>query len=308
MSHALTGPADAGYQPPRDPLEIWLARQWQHVLGFTVGIGEGFFSVGGNSLDAAIIIDAILKELGVQLPLNALTDHPTIGQLAALLRDAPCAGPALAGPLITIQDGDGTRPPLFLVHPDNGQAAPYCQLASDLGEDYTVHALHAGALYAGAEPPRAIPAIAAAYTTAVRAARPAGPYLLGGAGAGAAIAYEIAARLGNVQLLTAINASLLQPPGTATWPHQPPPQPGPPQTPASRQQHYLMAPELAARVLAVWQASQDAMRDWQPAPYTGQLDLLGLPPITALPPTVTQRPHQCATGRQLADTLRELIG
>ena len=87
MNPALNETIDTGYQPPRDPMEIWLARQWQHVLGFAVGIRENFFGVGGNSLDAARVIDAILVEFGVQLPLNVVTEHPTVERLATLLRE-----------------------------------------------------------------------------------------------------------------------------------------------------------------------------------------------------------------------------
>jgi hypothetical protein len=86
MNPALNETTDTGYQRPRDPAEIWLARQWQNVLGFAVGIRENFFGVGGNSLDAARVIDAILVEFGVQLPLNVLTEHPTVERLATLLR------------------------------------------------------------------------------------------------------------------------------------------------------------------------------------------------------------------------------
>ena len=116
MNPALNETIDSGYQRPRDPAEIWLARQWQNVLGFAVGIRENFFGVGGNSLDAARVVDAVMVEFGVQLPLNVLTEHPTVERLATLLREH---SERLSGPLVAIQDGDGTRPPLFLVHPDN---------------------------------------------------------------------------------------------------------------------------------------------------------------------------------------------
>jgi hypothetical protein len=55
---------DVGCQRPGDPVQTWLARQWQHVPGFDLGIGEGFFGAGGNSLDAASVIDAILDGAG----------------------------------------------------------------------------------------------------------------------------------------------------------------------------------------------------------------------------------------------------
>ena len=300
---------DTGYQVPRDPVEIWLACQWQRVLGFAVGTGENFFAVGGNSLDAARVIDAIMAEFGLQLPLNVLTEHPTVERLATLLRGH--AG-QLSGPLVAISDGDRTRPPLFLIHPDNGQASPYCQLAYALGEDYAVLALQAPALYTGTEPPRTVQAMASTYTGAIRAARPAGPYLLGGAGVGAAIAYEIAAQLGDVHLLAMIDTTLLEPPGSEPWPHEPPRQPDLARILTGWQERDLVpgnvAPEFVARSLRVWRANRDAMRGWRPSPYTGPVDVFGVPPVTALPASAVLRAHECGTDEQLAGALRDLIG
>jgi hypothetical protein len=286
MNLALNETIDTGYRRPRDPVEIWLARQWQHILGFTVGIRENFFGVGGNSLDAARVIDAILVEFGVQLPLNVLAEYPTVQRLATLLRDH---AEHLSGPLVAIQDGDGSRPPLFLVHPDHGQVGPYCQLTHALGEEFAVFGLQAAGLYSGAEPRRTVPAMADAYVDAVRAVRPTGPYLLGGCAIGAAIAYEMAVRLDDVRLVAAIDAELLEPPDTDLVPRN-------------------VAPEFVARSLRVQQANLDAVRDWRPSPYTGPIDIFGLPPIAVLPATVVQRAHDCGTDGRLAGALRELIG
>jgi pimeloyl-ACP methyl ester carboxylesterase len=304
-----------GYRHPRDPVEIWLARQWQDVLGFGVGIREDFFGVGGNSLDAAMVIDAVLVDFGVQLPLNVLTEHPTVEGMATLLR-----GHAdwLSGPLVAIQDGDGSRPPLFLVHPDNGQVGPYCGLALALGEEFTVFGLQAAGLYSDAEPLRTVPAMADAYVDAVRAIHPTGPYLLGGCAIGAAIAYEMAARLDDVRLLAAIDGGLLEPPDTVTESRsdEPPGQPDLPRILASWQERDLVprdvAPGFVARSLRVSRASRDAGQDWRPSPYTAPIDVFGQPPTTGLPtglPTGDpQRTHECGTDGQLADALRKLIG
>jgi hypothetical protein len=302
---------DNGYQRPRDPVEIWLARQWQYILGFAVGIRENFFGVGGNSLDAARVIDAVLVEFGVQLPLNVLAEHPTVELLATVLREH---AERLSGPLVAIQDGDGTRLPLFLVHPDNGQVGPYCRLANALGEEFAVSGIQAAGLYSGAEPRRTVPAMAAAYADAVRAVRPAGPYLLGGCGIGAAIACEMAVLLDDVRLVAAIDAGLLEPPDTVTesWLREPPGQQDLPRILASWQERDLVprdvAPEFAGRSLRVWQASQDAVRDWRPSPYSGPLDVFGLPPAMALPATAVLRTHECGADEQLPDALRKLIG
>jgi hypothetical protein len=317
---ALNETTDTGYQRPRDPVEIWLARQWQDILGFAVGIRENFFGVGGNSLDAARVIDAILVEFGVQLPLNVLTEHPTVERLATLLRDhAEPRFEPLAGSLVAIQDGDGTRPALFLVHPDNGQVGLYCRLAHALGEEFTVFGVQASGLYSDAEPRRTVSAMADAYADAIRAVRPTGPYLLGGAAIGAAIAYELAVRLDDVRLVAAIDHDLLESPdtGTESWLGEPSRQADLPRILASWQERDLVprgvAPEFVARSLRVWRANRDAGRDWRPSPYTEPIDVFGLPPIAALPATVVQRSHECAAdGRaadgRLASAFRELIG
>ena len=311
MNPALNETIDTRYQRPRDPVEIWLARQWQDVLGFAVGIRENFFSVGGNSLDAARVIDAVLVEFGVQLPLNVLTEHPTVERLATLLRGN---AERLSGSLVAIQDGDGTRPPLFLVHPDDGQVGPYCRLAHALGEEFAMFGIQAVGLYADAEPRRTVPAMADAYADAVRAVHPTGPYLLGGGAIGAAIAYEMAVRLDDVRLVAAFDAELLEPPDTVTesWSHEPTRQPDLPRVLTSWQERDLVpadaAPEFAGRVLRVWQANRDAVRGWRPSPYAGPVDVLGRSPIPALPATVVQRTHECRSDENLAGALRELIG
>jgi pimeloyl-ACP methyl ester carboxylesterase len=268
MSEILNETIDAGYQRPRDPAEIWLARQWQRILGFAVGIRENFFGVGGNSLDAARVIDAIMVEFHVQLPLNVVTENPTVERLATLL---PAHAERLCAPLVAIQDGDGTCPPLFLVHPDNGQVGPYTRLAYALGEEFTVSGIQAAGLYSDAEPRRTVPAMADAYVDAIRAQYPAGPYLLGGCGIGAAIAYEMASRLGDVPLLAAIDAGLLELPDpvTESWSRQPPAQWDLPGILASWQERGLVprdvAPEFVARSLRVWRANRDAVRHLRPA-------------------------------------------
>ena len=302
---------DLGYQRPRDPVEIWLARQWQHILGFSVGIRENFFGIGGNSLDAARMVDAIRVDFGVELPLNTVTDHPTVERLATLLRDR---SERLARPLVAIEDGDGLYPALFLVHPEDGQIEPYCRLAHALGEQYAVFGLQAVGLHSAAEPLRTVQAMADAYVEAMRRVSPTGPYLLAGCAVGAAIAYEMAVRLEDVQFVAAIDGALLDlpEPGAECSVPQPP-------SPADLrlvltdwQERGLVprnpAPEFVARSLAVRQANRDALRDWRPSPYAGPIDVFGDAAIRALPATAVPRSRPCSTQEDLAGALRELIG
>ncbi|MFL6141276.1 MAG: thioesterase domain-containing protein [Labedaea sp.] len=282
-------PVDTGYARPRDPVELWLARQWQQVLGFGVGITENFFGIGGNSLDAARIINAVLEEFGVQLPLNVMTESPTVEGLAARLRDH---NERLSGPLVEIQHGDGT--PLFLIHPDDGQIGSFCHLVQALGEELPVFGLQAAGLYTDTEPARTVPAMAGTYLDAIRAVQPTGPYLLGGCGIGAAIAYELSTRLdpAEVRLLAAIDPDLVQPQRT---------EPEIPQLPGEK-------PEFAERALRVWKANRKAVVGWEPRQYSGTLDVfVSRQPAVDWPATEV-RVHECADGRRLAHLLRERIG
>ncbi|HLJ98296.1 MAG TPA: thioesterase domain-containing protein, partial [Streptosporangiaceae bacterium] len=255
---------------------------------------------------------AVLAEFGVQLPLNVLAEYPTVERLATLLRDH--AG-RLSGPLVAIQDGDGTHPPLFLVHPDDGRVGVYCGLAGALGEEFTVAGLQAAGLYSDADPARTVPAMADAYIEAVRAVCPAGPYLLGGCGAGAAVAWEMAARLGDVRLVAVFGAGLLEPLGTGSWLGEPPGGVDPPGVLAGWQARGLVppgvAPEFVERSLRVWRACRDAVRDWRPSPYAGPVEVFGEPGVV-LPADAAWRMHECGTAGELAGelagVLRELLG
>ena len=82
---ALPDPEDPGaglsseYIAPRHQVEKDLAAIWQEVLGVAkVGVRDNFFDLGGHSLKATRVISRIRRDLGVDIPLRALFDHPTI--------------------------------------------------------------------------------------------------------------------------------------------------------------------------------------------------------------------------------------
>jgi hypothetical protein len=327
MNLAVEPSTDTGYARPRDPAEIWVARHWQNVLGFGVGIRENFFGVGGNSLDAARVINSVMDEFDRQLPLNAVMENPTVERLAVLVREEN--GQALSGPLVEIQDGDGTHPPLFMVHPASGQVGSYCHLARALGDEYTVFGLQPAGLYTDADPLTTVEAMARVHLDAIRAVDPAGPYFLGGSSTGAAIAFELARLLtglgAEVRLVAAIDQDLVDPADTLVDSslHQLATGRPAPQVLDDWKEHGLVPhdenPDLVARSLRVWQATHDAVRDWRPGPYPGPLDIFSDPagghlgPV-AWPATVATRAHACAAGPDgthvlaVAEHVRRLIG
>ena len=84
--------AHASAAPPATRSEQILAEIWAEVLGRErVGVQDRFFDLGGHSLLLPQVRNRILRDLGRNVPLVALFEHPTISSLASYLergRDA----------------------------------------------------------------------------------------------------------------------------------------------------------------------------------------------------------------------------
>ena len=75
--------AAAGHQPPRTAAEKLLAEIWREVLGIArVGAFDDFFAVGGHSLRATQVVARVRAALGIELPLRAIFETPTLAELA----------------------------------------------------------------------------------------------------------------------------------------------------------------------------------------------------------------------------------
>ena len=75
------------YRAPRDRRERVLAALFGEVLGVTrVGIDDGFFDLGGHSLSAMRLIARVRAELGVEVPIRAVFDAPTVAGLGEWMR------------------------------------------------------------------------------------------------------------------------------------------------------------------------------------------------------------------------------
>ncbi|HSF39112.1 MAG TPA: non-ribosomal peptide synthase/polyketide synthase [Thermoanaerobaculia bacterium] len=102
--------------PPTNAVERFLADLWESVLGITgVGIHDDFFELGGSSIKAAILTNALEERLGEYVFVVALFDAPTIARLAVYLETHyPTAvaritgAAAAAGPAATARVDEAT--------------------------------------------------------------------------------------------------------------------------------------------------------------------------------------------------------
>ncbi|HEU0302653.1 MAG TPA: amino acid adenylation domain-containing protein, partial [Longimicrobium sp.] len=89
------GPAAAaGHVPPRTPAERTVADAWEAVLGVRPGAHDNFFDLGGHSLRATQVIARIRRAFGIDLPLRALFEAPTVAGLAARAQAATGVDPS----------------------------------------------------------------------------------------------------------------------------------------------------------------------------------------------------------------------
>ncbi|WP_375770521.1 amino acid adenylation domain-containing protein [Archangium gephyra] len=91
-------------RPPQSQTEVSLASLWAPLLGLsTVGAQDDFFALGGHSLLATQLASRIRASFGVELPLRALFEAPTLEALAARIDAlASSSRPARLPPLVAV--------------------------------------------------------------------------------------------------------------------------------------------------------------------------------------------------------------
>jgi len=175
---------------PRDDFERALCDAWAEVLEVPrIGIGDDFFALGGDSLQAVALMLRVQEILpGEPLLLSELLDAPTVERFASRLRTQRWRSGRY---LICIREGRSDRPAFFCVHGAGGNVLSLRRLAMALPPDLPFYGLQAKGLD-GSEPFRTVEETARAYVEELRAHQREGPYFLGGGCYGGLVAFEMA--------------------------------------------------------------------------------------------------------------------
>ncbi len=162
---------------------------WEGVLGVApLTPDDNFFDVGGTSLAAVRLFQAIHDHLGIDLPLSTLVRAQTTADLAAVI-DSPAERRVPS--IVLLRPGTAERP-LFLVHSISGDVLQLRPLALRLDTDRPVYGIQALGLDPGEVPQTRVEEMAAAYVRTMRSVQPEGPYDLAGHSFGGLVAFEMA--------------------------------------------------------------------------------------------------------------------
>ncbi|TRW90815.1 non-ribosomal peptide synthetase/type I polyketide synthase [Candidatus Methylobacter oryzae] len=175
---------------PRSNIELALVNIWQKLLGIEpIGTQDDFFELGGDSLLAIGLISKLKEKLNKELSTASLYQASTVEKQAILLMEQDDSSPW--SPLVDIQP-EGSKPPLFCVHPAGGHAICYYDLSRCLDKDQPFYGLQASGLEEGQEPYATAEEMAAFYLKTIKEHFPQGPYRLAGWSFGGLIAFELA--------------------------------------------------------------------------------------------------------------------
>lgn len=170
-----------------------IARLFAESLGVAeVGPDDGFFHLGGRSIEAMTLAAKIRSALGAEVGIRQIFEAPSPRRLAASLT-RPNTRSSLS-PVFPLRIGLGT--PIFCVHPLIGLSWCYSTLIDPIKSGDPIYALQAQ----GIEPSNEHRRLTAderleCYVRCVKSIQETGPYRLIGWSLGGNIAHSIACRL-----------------------------------------------------------------------------------------------------------------
>ncbi len=206
-------PIEQAFEPPRAGTKARLAAIWCAKLQMDrVGRHDDFHLLGGDSLIALLLCEAIMAELHIDLSPAEVLRSPTIALLASRV-DAGTPSGGTTTSVVPLRSGNDQQA-LYLPFSMGGQVMYWRELVGALASGRPVYGFR---LPAGCEAVTDLPALAAAMVRDLITFQPHGPYHLAGYSFSAALAFEMAQQLRaagrTVGVLAMIDYGPGQPPG-----------------------------------------------------------------------------------------------
>ncbi|MFQ6197686.1 SDR family NAD(P)-dependent oxidoreductase [Streptomyces sp. NPDC000405] len=85
---AAQAPSPASTDPAAPTVDANVRLLWVEILGSSGAPDDDFFETGGDSLAAVQLVERVREELGVELPISALFDHPTLTEFSTAVDEA----------------------------------------------------------------------------------------------------------------------------------------------------------------------------------------------------------------------------
>ncbi len=168
-------------------------RIWCDVLGRTgIGLDDDFFELGGDSMRGMVMVAAVTREFGVQMPLVTLLRSSHARTFAAAI-DA--AGKKRRFATMVPFRTHGQRTPFFCVHGVFGGVLFLRELVDRLDTEQPVYAFQPPNLDGSRFRFSSLSELADHYIAEMRSVQPQGPYSIGGFSFGGKVVYEMACRL-----------------------------------------------------------------------------------------------------------------
>lgn len=181
-----------------DPIVNWLIEQVQSILrGPAPHPDDDFFDLGGDSMSALALFDAIEQRYACALPLTTIYDAPTMTDLAARIAairptETP---PSCLIPLRGAAQPQARHGAVILIHGIGGHVFDLLRLGAMIESPHSIAALRARGLAAGETPVDRIETMADNAFTLIRATYPDQTIHLAGYSFGGMLAIEIGRRL-----------------------------------------------------------------------------------------------------------------
>ena len=183
---------------PETPTEKVIASLISEMFGSDekeVGLDSSLFDLGIDSIALIKFLFQLQKNLKMEdtISLSLALTSPTVGGMAKALDNLGLEKGAPYNPVVPLQ-ANGTKTPLWLVHPGVGEILVFLNLAKTF-TDRPVYALRARGFNAGDEVFGSLDEVITTYYNAIKRSQPKGPYAIAGYSFGAMLVFEVIKRL-----------------------------------------------------------------------------------------------------------------